>query len=197
MNALQRLRSALSKRERRTIAIAAGVIAFALIATRGMPAWIRSVSIGRDRAEQAALALTRAREAIAAHPVAQESLAARSQRLVALAPHLFGGTTAAETAAETVSFVTGTAAMRQVRITRQDVATDTSVAPFTRVRLRLEAESDVTGIMSWLAALEEGQKVISLERLTLSALEPGAAREQPERLRAELTVVAWGAGGQQ
>jgi len=195
VNVLRRLQAALSPGERRTIGIAFAIVLTALLAARGIPAGRRVAELKRARAEQAALALSRAREALAAHPVAQESLAARSSRLVALAPQLFGGTTAAETAAEAVSFIAGAATVRQVRITRQDVSADSTVVPFTRVRLRLEAESDVAGIMGWLASLEEGDKLIALERLTISALEPGAPREQQERLRVDVQMVAWGASG--
>jgi len=193
VNAIRRVSAALEPRERWTIAAGLGVVVFAVLALRLGPAGLRLVDSQSARAEQAAWMLSRARDALASQPLAQESLAARTARLVSLAPRLFGGTTPAEAAAEVVSLVSGSALLNQVRIVRQDVSTDSTAHPFLRVRLRLEAEGDVIGVMGWIASLEEGTKLIVLERLVISALEPGAPREQPELLRTELTLSAWSA----
>ncbi len=193
MSGLRGAWAALAPRERRAVLGGAAVVVVAMLGLRGAPRFVRAVEVRRARAEQAVLALARAREALAEQPVARDSLAVRAARLVALAPRLFGGRSPAEAGAEVTSFTSGRGAARGVRILRQDVATDSATAPFLRVRLRLEAEGDVTGLMQWLADLEEGEKLIALSRLTISAPEPGAGVQQMERMRAEVTLVGWSA----
>ncbi len=183
--------ASLAPRERRVIIAGGSVVLAAVLALRIAPGVARAMELRRARAEQSVSALARAREALDEQPVARESLGVRAARLVSLAPRLFGGSTAAEAGAEVTSFTSGRAAMRGVRIVRQDVATDSTAAPFLMVRLRLEAEGDVTGIVQWLADLEEGDKLVAVDRLTISAAEPGATTAQPERLRAELSLVGW------
>jgi hypothetical protein len=146
-----------------------------------------------ERRAAARIALARAREALAMEPVARESLAVRAGRLVAWAPRLFGGTTASEAAAELSSFIIGTAAVRHVRVVRQDARPDSSASVFIRLTLRLEVESDVEGLAAWIAALEESPRLIEVQALSISAPDPAASAAQPERLHAELVLVGWGA----
>jgi hypothetical protein len=57
----------------------------------------------------------------------------------------------------------------------------------------MEVEGDITALAGWLAELEAGQKLIVVQELAISALEPAAPASRPERLRAELRLVAWNA----
>ncbi len=185
--------SKMTARERLVIAAGAGLVLAAFVGTRVAPALVRTLELRRARAQQSVAALRRAQEAVGQYAAARESLTARAGRLVALAPRLFGGETAAETSADLVSFVSGRAALRQVRILRQDIRGDSAAAPLVRMRLRVDVESDITGLASWIADLEEGPKLISFERLHVTALEPGATAAQSERLHAEVVLIAWGA----
>ncbi len=183
----------LSAAERRTVLVGVSVMATAWVLLKATPVAYRWQRNQRARAAQVEMTLQRAREAIVAEPVARESLAARGRRLVALAPRVFGGATAAQAGAELSSWVGGLADARGVRIARQSLEADTVAAPFRRLALRLDAEGDITGVAGWLSQLEAGGKLVTIEQLAISALEPAAPTSQPERLRAELVLIAWNA----
>jgi hypothetical protein len=158
---------------------------------RAAPRGLEQAALLRTRAALATASLARAREAVAAEPAARAALAAGGGQLVALAPRLLGGETTAEAAAELASLVTGTAAMRRVRIVQQDTRPDSGASVFTRITMRVEAEGDVSGIAAWLADLEEGSRLISAISLSISAAEPAAPATQVERLRAAVVLQAW------
>jgi hypothetical protein len=184
----------LSRRERRTIAIAAGLLLAAWLALRVAP-WIgHRASLLHARSQLATLALARGRAALDAEPAARESLAARGRRLVALAPKLLAGGSTAEASAELSALVGGAATVHRVRIAQQDARADSVASIFTRVVLRVEAEGDAAGVAGWLADLEEGAKLIRVRSLAISASEPAAPPAQAERLRAEVVVEGWASG---
>ncbi len=183
----------LGARERRILALGLALMASAWLILRGAPATWHALEARHERVVQTEIALARARAALLAVPVARESLAVRAQRLVAYAPRLFAGATAAEAGAELSGWVGGQATLRRVRIVRENVDADSAVPPFRRLTLRLEAEGDVVGLAAWLADLEHGPKLLALEELAITAPEPGAAPAQAERLRAELVLVGWNA----
>lgn len=185
----------MAPRERRTIVLGLCAVAAAWGALRGVP-HARAAGLGlRERRVVASVALSRAKEALALEPLARESLGVRAARLVAWAPRLFGGTTPSEAAAELSSLVSGTASLHHVRIIRQDARPDSSASIFVRLTLRLEAEGDVEGVMSWVAALEESPRLVEVQSLNISAPDPATSAAQPERLHAELVLVGWGAVG--
>jgi len=130
-------------------------------------------------------------------PAARESLVVRGQQLVALAPRLLAGGSPAEAAAELSSLVSGAAALRHVRILQQESGAGSSASLFTRIRMRVEAEGDASGIASWLASLEEGAKLVRVRSLAITAPDPGAQPTQPERLRAHLVLDAWSSARQE
>jgi hypothetical protein len=180
-------------RERLAIGLGVGIVVALWCAARVVPYVWRSAQERRERIETAVLALARAREALVAEPAARESLGARASRLVGHAPRLFAGTTPAEAQAELSGYVAGLAAMRGVRLVSQDARTDSAASLFTSVTLRTEAEGDITGIAGWLAALEEGDRLLDVRTLAITAPEPAAAPGQPERLRVQATISAWSA----
>lgn len=179
--------------ERRTIMLGVGIVSLAWLLTRGAPMAARHADDARVRREMAVGALGAAKEAIAADPIARESLQARAGRLVALAPLLLDGATPAEAGASLAAIVGGRAAVRQVRILRQDARADSAASVFRRIALRIEAEGDVTGIASWVTDLEEGAKLLRIRSFSINAPEPTSAPTQPERIRAELIIEGWAA----
>jgi hypothetical protein len=187
----------LTHRDRRTITIGSAVLLAAWLMLRVVPAAARRVAAAHSRAEAAALNLARAQETLALAPTARESLAVRGQQLVALARRLLAGASPAEASAELSSLVSGAAVLCHVRIVQQESGVDSSASIFTRVRMRVEAEGDATGIAGWLASLEEGAKLVRVRSLAITAPEPGAPPGQPERLRAQLVLDAWSSARQE
>ena len=50
---------------------------------------------------------------------------------------------------------------------------------FTRIALRVSAEGDAEGVARWLADLEEGEKLIRVRALAISAPEPASRYASP------------------
>jgi hypothetical protein len=103
----------------------------------------------------------------------------------------------AEAAAEFSSLVGGAATLRHVRIISQESGTDSTASVFTRIRMRVEVEGDAAGLSGWLASLEEGSKLVRVRSLAVTAPDPTATANQPERLRAQLVLDAWSTARQE
>lgn len=189
---MKKLTAALNERDRRALLLGATLIT-AAIALRAVPAAARSAGHLTARADAASLELARARELLDGRMWMRDSLAGRASRLVALAPRLVAGRTAAEVRAELGAIVAATAERHRIRVAQQEVRADSVAGPFLRVQLRLEGEGDVTGVAGWLAALEEGMQLLTVSEVSIQAPEPFAPPAQMERLRIVLTVAGWGA----
>jgi hypothetical protein len=183
----------LSQSDRRAVLVGAAVVIGSWLALRGVPALIRAHSEWRAHTEASVRQLAAAREALADAAWTRDSLAARGRRLVAWAPRLLAGGTPAEAMAELQSLVSGLAAEHRVRIVRVEPSADSAAGLFTPVRLRVEAQSDVVGLAQWLAAMEEGDHLLIVPSLVISAPEPAASSGQAEALRAELVIAGWAA----
>ncbi len=183
----------LTGRDRRALLLGAAIVAAVWLATQGVPRLVRGYQSLRARSESSVRRLAAAREVLADAPLTRDSLGARAQRLVGWAPRLIAGTTRAEAAADLSSLVTGLAARDRVRVVRMTPLPDSAGALFARVGLRIEVTGDITGIGSWLSALEEGDRLLAVRALAAMAPEPAAPAGQAEALRAELTIVGWAA----
>jgi len=180
-------------RDRRAVLLGGVVLVVAWLLMRGVPWAVRHAAGLRARAGAAALALTSARVTLDQQPLLKDSLGARAQRLVTWAPRFFAGGTASEAHADLGAWLTSVAATRRVRLNRLDVGGDSAVSVFTRLTVRVEAEGDLRGITGWLAALEGGQKLVRVTSLRLSAPDAADPAARRERLRVEVTLVAWAA----
>jgi hypothetical protein len=183
----------LNHRDRRAVLLGAAVVLGSWLVTRGVPALLRAHTEWRARTEASVRQLAAAREALEGAAWTRDSLDARGRRLVAWAPRLVAGGTPAEAMAELQSVISGLAAQHRVRIVRVEPTADSAAGLFTPVRLRVEAQSDVGGLAQWLAAIEEGDHLLSVPRLVISAPEPAASSGQAEVLRAELVIAGWAA----
>jgi hypothetical protein len=185
----------ISSRDRRVLLLGAGVVLFTWLATRAIPAALSWHASLRDRAEASALQLTRSREALAQETLIRESLAVRAARLVSMAPRLLAGRTEAEAVAEFSGLVNGLATRHRVRLVQLQPIPDSTRGLFTAISLRLELQGDVAGLAGWLAALEEGERLLAVREIQITATNPAAPPSQPETLRAELVVRGWAALG--
>lgn len=191
MTSIKNIFGRLRARERRVIVSAGALLLSAWLVLRAVP-WARHrASMLHARTELATGALSRARSTLGSAPAVRDSLAARSIRLVALAPRLLAAASTAEASAVLSALVGGAAALNRVRIIQQDARADSSASLFTRIAVRLDAEGDMAGVAGWLANLEEGEQLIRVRSLTISAPEPAAPPTQAERLRVVLVVEGW------
>jgi len=185
--------STISARDRRTMLVGLGIILMAWVGLRGVPAVARYWAEQADRQQVVQESLARSRALLDAEGELRDSLTARAQRLVALAPRLFGGSSISESGAEFSSLLSGLADRRRIRLVRMDAQPAGRQSLFHRLAVRLEAEGDISGITRFLADVEGSEKLISITALEVQAPEPGAPAAQPERLRLMATMVAWAA----
>jgi hypothetical protein len=193
MTRVARLWRAAAPRDRRAVLLGGALLLAAWLALRGVPWTLSRLTLLRARAAVATQTLANARATLAQEPQFRDSLGARAQRLVRWAPRLFAGGTPSEARADVGAWLTAEATRRRVRLTRLDIGGDSAVSVFTRLTVRVEVEGDVRGLTGWLAALDGGGKLVRVTGLRLSAPDAATPDTRSERLRAEITLVAWAA----
>jgi hypothetical protein len=110
---------------------------------------------------------------------------------VDLAPLLLAGSSEAEAAATLAGEINVLAARHRVAISRLDPVPDSTAAGFTRIEVRVQAESDLAGLYGFIHAVETGPLLLSFTDLAITA-QDGAA--PVERLRLEGAVRGWSVG---
>jgi hypothetical protein len=117
---------------------------------------------------------------------------AAEQRLLGEAPRLFPGPDLVAATAELGSYVNGQAYSHRVMIQRSEPAPPSADASgVSQLRLEVQGVSDLEGIVGLLRALENGKKLVSVERLAIAATGSAAGSEQEETLAFGATVVAF------
>jgi hypothetical protein len=177
--------------DRRLLIVGAMSITFLLAIGRGFPAWRSWQSESRDSATTLLQEAARAQTTIARGRLTRDSLAARQQRFIALAPLLLRGETPAMGGATLASLIATAATAASVRLGPVQVRSDTmGRGVFSRVGVRAEVTGDVRGIGAFLSALESGSTLLAVRELTISQLEPAASLERAEALHVQLAVEA-------
>jgi hypothetical protein len=181
--------ASLSPRERRVVKVGVTVVALALVVGRVVPAWIAWVGAERERAAHATERLDEAREAVRNLDSARDTLRARNERYLALAPVLVGGPSAASAGASLAVLVSGNAAAAGLELGTLRVTTDTArETVFARIAVRGDARGDIRGATAMLLALERGPVLLSVRQLSISQLDVGAPSDRAESLRLELVI---------
>jgi hypothetical protein len=180
---------ALSSRDRRTLAIGAGIIILLVLLSRGIPAWRRWDASTRAGAAEMATEAARAESPVRQLPAALDSLQARRGRFVTLGRGVLDGGSAAAAGASLASLVSGAAARSGVQLGSVQVRPDTSGAgAFLRIVVQADGTGDLPAITRLLALLEGGPELLAVRGVSLTQPNPGGPAEQPEALRVELTV---------
>jgi hypothetical protein len=180
----------MSPRDRRALLFAGAVI----LVTLGLKLGTVGLRVGRGRLEearQAAALGARARVLVAEGPARQRLLHERATAIVDLAPLLLAGSSEVEAAATLAGEINVLAARHRVAISRLDPVPDSTAAGFTRIEVRVQAESDLAGLYGFIHAVETGPLLLSFTDLAITA-QDGAA--PVERLRLEGAVRGWSVG---
>jgi hypothetical protein len=180
----------LSGRDRRVVLLGAAAIALLLLVGRGIPAWRHwDADLHASAAELTAEA-ARAEAAVRALPALRDSAAARRARLVALAPAVLDGESAASSGAALAALVSGAAAKAGVQVGAVQLSQPDSAARtvFTRVRVRADATGDLPGLLRFLRELEGGPALVAVREWSVAQPAAGGPAEVAEELRLELTV---------
>ena len=180
---------AISRRDRRVLAIGAGAIALLLLVSRGIPAWRRWDADARAGAAEFLRDEAEARTQVRILPALVDSAEARRNRLSRLAPSLLDGESAASAGATLASILTGAAARAGVRLGSVQVNADTaSASTFTRVSVRADATGDLQGITEMLQSLETAPELLAVRELSITQPDAGGPPDRPESLQVDLTV---------
>jgi hypothetical protein len=180
----------MSPRDRRAL-LFAGAATLAALALKLGAVGLR-VGQGRlEEARQAAALGARARVLVAEGPARQRLLQDRATAIVDLAPLLLAGSSEVEAAATLAGEINVLAARHRVAISRLDPVPDSTAAGFTRIEVRVQAESDLAGLYGFIHAVETGPLLLSFTDLAITA-QDGAA--PVERLRLEGAVRGWSVG---
>jgi hypothetical protein len=168
------------------------VVGAAVLALRVLPAGIRSAGSRYAVLSERAAFLVRTREEMSLLPELRDSAAVLSQALVALAPQLLSGSTAAEAGADLSGRMNLAASRAPARVERLDSLADSAGdGRLGRVRVHAALETDVHGLIALLRAIETGDEVLKLEELHVEAPQAGVVQRGPEILKIEVTVSGW------
>ena len=182
----------MSNRDRRAVWWGAGAIVLATLALKVGPWAVRSIRELRAKADAQAELVWRARRAVAAAPAARDSLAHSLSDFLALASRLVAGQTNAEAAATLSGLVSERAMAAGLKLAQLDQLSDSSSGTFARVSVKGALEGDVRGLTAFVAAVEQGEPVLSLDALAVTATNAGNANPAiPEALRIEVTLHGW------
>jgi hypothetical protein len=179
----------MSQRDRRALTVGVVSILILVALSRGLPAW----SSWRHQAGEDALSTTaeraRAEALLTIRRAIGDSLAARNERFVSLAPKLLSGGSPAAAGATLAGLVSGAAATTGVRLGAVQIRPD-SASPnaFTRISVRADATGDVRGVTKMLSALERGPTLLAVRSLSIDQPEPAATNDHMEALRVTLVV---------
>ncbi|HEY8468380.1 MAG TPA: type II secretion system protein GspM [Longimicrobiales bacterium] len=194
------MRARLSRRDRRALALGGGIVALALLWTYAVAPYLRALEDVRARLEVARGLLERELELAASAPAIAAEVERAAERLRDVAPRLLPGTGDGVADAALADYV-----RRHAREARVHLA---SVAPAgagggdaerdTGAGIRLEettllvtGEGDLEGLLTLLARLEAGVKLVRVEGLSIDA---GQAAPQPGGalpLSFRFTVTGW------
>lgn len=178
----------MNRGDRRALVLGGGGVVCAVLLLRVLPWSVRSVTELRTSAQERVETLARARDVAGGAPAVRDSLARALGEIVALAPKLVDGRTAAEAQASLGGLVSFAAGRQRLRVARLDPLADSSLGTFGRVALRAELEGDLAGLVRFLQTIETGDPLLSVPGLLVQAPDPGN-RSGPEALRIQATVV--------
>lgn len=183
----------MTARDRRGLVIGAAIVGVAILVLRGLPSGAHRLAELRRSAIERRATLERARSVLAGRLAARDSFEHVVAGIVGFAPHVLDGRTAPDAQASLSGLVSLAAGRHAVRVLRLDPVNvpDTTSSAFSEVRVHAEVESDISGILKLIRALETADPVITIRSVDISAPNTAAWLKQPEALHGELTVAGY------
>jgi hypothetical protein len=176
-------------RDRRALIWGGAAVLGAVVVLRIVPWTIRGVLALRVEAADRILTVTRANEVLAGASATRDSLAQTLGAVVALAPRLVDGRTAADAQASLSGLVSLAASRHALRVVRLDPLPDSAGdGVFNRVAVHVELEGDVAGLTRFLGAVERGDPLLTLPALSVQSTDPVGRPNAPEQLKIEATI---------
>jgi len=181
--------SSLPTRDRRALIVGSVVIALAILAFRGLPAWSHWKAETLATAAHAHHRLAEDRALVDALPETLADLEARLEKLREVRPLLMVGRNPADAAAALADHVEEAARSGRLDVRSLDVRPVDGESDLPqRVSVAMTARGDVTGLGSLLERLEGPPHLLVVRRLLVIPEDVESPREAEERLLIELTV---------
>lgn len=182
----------MTPRDRRALKVGGWVLLLGVLLFRLLPSGWRAWSAAREELA--------ARRALVAHAEVLlgglDSLEARGrvarEALVALAPRLIAGTSEAAAQADLTGRIALIANRERTRLVRTEaIADSTREARLRRVRLRMEVETDWSGLVGFLRGVAADPAVIRVLSIGVRGTDATGPGTGAEVLSAEIEVSGW------
>jgi len=183
-------------RDRGALLLGGSAVLALFLGLRVIPTLVQGYATLRERTSDRVATLDRARTALGAAELVEDSFALAARELVALAPQLVAGETAAEAAAALTAEVSGMANRAGLRVVGLNGIPDSANATFVSVGVRGEFEGDLKALATFLRLVEGAPMVLTVRGLRVLAVDPLERESGPEGLRIELGVVGWRLNGE-
>lgn len=181
----------MSGQDKRALLFGATSLVAALSVSHGLPGWRVWHQEVQAAAAEAEREVMLAEWGLRFKGSLEDTLGARVERVVNLAPGLVAGRSSSAAAAALAALISGTGAKARVEIASLQVDTDSVTrAVFTRLRVRASGHGDIGGIASLLRELETGPTVLWIREIAISQPNVTSPPNMPERLRFEFVVEA-------
>jgi Type II secretion system (T2SS), protein M subtype b len=177
-------------RDRRALIWGGAAVIGAVLALRVVPSTLRAVAALRVEAIDRVRTVARANDFLGGAAATRDTLAQTLGAVVALAPRLIEGRTAAEAQASLSSLVSLAASQHALRVMTLDPLPDSSAdGAFNRVAVHVELEGDIAGLARFLGAVEKGDPLLTLPALAVQAIDPTGTANGAEQLKVEATII--------
>jgi len=185
----------ISPKERTAIGRGMMIVVPALLYVWGVLPYRAALTEARERLAVEQEALARERGAVATAQQNPELQHLTDSVLHAIEPHLFEGRDDVMTSSELAAYLGDVAFDSHVWM--EDASTRPVTMSTTGVRtlhVEIRAESDFQGVLSFLQALEQGDKFVRIERLDISRGLNGVGNENAETLLLSATFAGYALG---
>ena len=168
------------------------LVVTAVFVLRVVPAVLHGASAAHATLSERADLLARTRDEMLSLPRLRDSAAVLSHALLALAPQVLSGSSAAEAGADLSGRLNLAAARAPAKLESLDALPDSlSSGRLGMVCVHAALETDVRGLVALLRSIDTGEEVLRLEELRVEAPDPGMIARGPEILKVEVTVSGW------
>ena len=187
----------MTPRARQRTLLSGGAVIVLWLVFKAGPAAVDSIRETRWQLADRVRLLEQSRREIASEQIVFDSATRMKQAIVALAPQLLSGATAAEAADALNGLVSLAADRASARLTGVSSEEDSAATgPLRRIALRAAFDCDVRGLVGMLQFLVDQDAVLATDRLQVVVAEPGGSTSGAEVLRVEMTVRGWYQAGE-
>jgi len=189
--------SSMSERDRRALVMGSTIIGLSLFGVFGVKPFLKALSDDRERLVSERETLGRERAAVDAARRNPHLQQVADSAMRAMAPRLFEGQDDGIAGAELDLWVTDVAHRSRVFLPTVTTRTgSTSAAGIRMLRSEIRGESDLRGILTFLRALETGDKLVRVERIDLSRLPNASEDDETETISMAATIIGFALPGE-